>query len=263
VGIGAELIAHRAGNEAATLRRFEPVADLIEVDLHAFRRRLEVRHAKVLWPTARRWERWHLVPASQPRPTFGEVLAAASPSTHLLLDLKGFTARVSRRALRQVEPGRPLTASAKGWWLLRPFRRRGVRTVRSAGNRVELWVLRRLPVGRGVDGYGVHQRLLTADIAADLRRRRPVLLAWAVADRDTAERLVGWGVTGLIIDDEALLFDLGGGRPRRTGPVPSGPAVPGQLVGDRQADQRDQGTQHGVEDVVVAGGDDGGGHQDG
>lgn len=260
MGPDVELIAHRAGNDPATVRRLAGEVDLVEVDLHAFRDRLEVRHAKVLWPTSRLWERWRVLPASHPRPSFAEVLAAVPPGAHLLLDLKGFTARVSRRALRQLGPEHQVTVSSKGWWLLRPFGRRGVRTVRSAGNRVELWLLLRVPVGRRVEGYGVHQRLLTAPVAGELRRRRPVLFAWGVTDRATAERLAGWGVTGLIIDDEALLAELRG--PAGVGGAVTGAqAVPEGDTGHAQAGQGDDRPQQGVDDVVVAGEDDRRRHQ--
>ncbi len=60
--VGMELIAHRAGNEAHLIAPAMVVADTIELDVHLFRRRLEVRHAKVLWPFAVFWEKWELLP---------------------------------------------------------------------------------------------------------------------------------------------------------------------------------------------------------
>jgi hypothetical protein len=62
---GPELIAHRVGNSLEEVAAAAGRADLVEIDVHLFRGRLEVRHAKVLWPTAILWEQWELVP----RPT--------------------------------------------------------------------------------------------------------------------------------------------------------------------------------------------------
>lgn len=203
-----ELIAHRAGNTPARARRVQGAVDAVEVDLHWRQRRLEVRHAKVLWPTRRLWERWHLLPSDAPVPELADVLAATEPDTHLLLDLKGVTRRVGREALRALGDRRPVTVSSKAWWVLGPLRGTGVRTIRSAGNRIELFLLRHAPFGRRVDGMGVHQRLLTEEVVAALRRRVDVLFAWGVEDDETAHRLTRWGVTGLIVDDEELLGRL-------------------------------------------------------
>ena len=204
-----ELIAHRAGNDPADLRRVQGSVDAVEVDLHWRQRRLEVRHAKVLWPSRRLWERWYLLPRRHEVPQFADVLDAADPGTHLLLDLKGLSPRVGREALRVLGDRRPVTVSSKAWWVLAALRGTGVRTVRSAGNRLELFLLRRAPIGRGVDGMGVHQRQLTETVVRALRRRVDVLFAWGVEDDETAHRLARWGVTGLIVDDEELLARLG------------------------------------------------------
>ncbi len=48
-----ELVAHRAGNTAATARLSLGKVDMIELDVHVLRGRVEVRHAKVLRPTRR------------------------------------------------------------------------------------------------------------------------------------------------------------------------------------------------------------------
>jgi glycerophosphoryl diester phosphodiesterase len=213
VSAPVELIAHRAGNDPGSLRRRRGDADLVEVDVHWSGGDLEVRHAKVLWPTRRLWERWHLLPAGTPVPSFADVLDAAGPDTHLLVDLKGPLPRVGRQALVALGQRRPVTVSSKAWWVLRPFRGTGVRTVRSAGNRAELALLRWLPVGRRVDGFGLHRRLCTPRVVAELRRRTDVVFAWAVDDDGTAHRLARWGVTGLIVDDPDLLGRLAADRP--------------------------------------------------
>lgn len=246
---GCELVAHRAGNDLAALRAAERCADLVEVDVHRHRGRLEARHAKVLWPTRRLWERWHLLPTGSTAVEVTDVLAAAAPGTHLLLDLKGANRAVAREAARLAAGRRPLTASTKPWWVLGPLRGTGIRTVRSAGNRLELALLLWLPIGRRVDGFGVHHRLLTPRIAARLRRRAGLLFAWGIEDRPTAERVAGWGVTGLILDDLGLLTELAAAR----SPHGDGGAAPAEAaLGHGEAHERQQGAEGGVEDVVVA-----------
>ena len=55
------VIAHRAGNSLERLAGAGAVADVVEADVHLFRGRLEVRHAKTLGPFPRLWERWYLL----------------------------------------------------------------------------------------------------------------------------------------------------------------------------------------------------------
>ncbi len=57
----ALVIAHRAANSAAALAAVGPGVDVVEADVHLFRGRLEVRHAKTLWPSSVLWERWYLL----------------------------------------------------------------------------------------------------------------------------------------------------------------------------------------------------------
>ena len=77
----AFLVAHRAGNDLALLRRAERVRPrLIEADVHLFRGRLEVRHLKTLGPLSV----GSLVSrAARARPgcELHELLAAAGPET--------------------------------------------------------------------------------------------------------------------------------------------------------------------------------------
>ena len=70
-----ELIAHRGGNLVESVAASLAVADAIEIDVHTFLGRLEVRHAKVIWPLPIRWEQWYLVPRSDPLPTLAEIEA--------------------------------------------------------------------------------------------------------------------------------------------------------------------------------------------
>lgn len=197
-----ELIAHRAGNRAGLISPAVAVADAIELDVHLFRGRLEVRHTKVLWPLAVYWERWELVRDEPPVP-LAEIVAAAPDGTHLWLDLKGFTPRLARRALEAVGDRRPLTASTRSWWALGPLRRAGVRTFRSVGSRWQLWLVERVPIGG--DGIVMHQRFATPEVVARLRRRTRQVVVWAIEDADRALAVADLGVTGIIADDLAVL----------------------------------------------------------
>src|SRR6188508_3273249 len=89
------IVAHRAGNDLARLRRAERVRPgLVEADVHLFRGRLEVRHLKTLGPLGVLWDRWYLAPPGTPRLELHELLAATD--TALMLDLKG-GGRLGRR----------------------------------------------------------------------------------------------------------------------------------------------------------------------
>jgi glycerophosphoryl diester phosphodiesterase len=201
-----EFIAHRAGNSAEALLAAESIVDIIEVDVHLGRgNRVEVRHAKKLWLTSRLWEKWHLEPRDSEIPALLEILDAAHPATHLWLDLKGFTPRLSRRVLEDMGERRPLTVSTKPWWLLKAFSGvPGIRTIRSAGNRFELALVFSLPSRLKTDGTVVHCRLLTDRVLKRLLQRGPVY-SWAVDDMDSIERLRRGGVAGVILDDLRLV----------------------------------------------------------
>ena len=97
------LVAHRAANTPATLRAAQGAVDAVEADVHLFRGRLEVRHAKTVGPVPLLWERWYLLPRDTPRPLLGDLLAAAeSLDTALMLDLKGPDPRMAGAVARAV-----------------------------------------------------------------------------------------------------------------------------------------------------------------
>jgi Glycerophosphoryl diester phosphodiesterase family len=200
-----EFISHRAGNDPESLQQAESIVDVIEADIHlGHRGRVEVRHAKRAWPTRRLWERWYWLPGDTRVPTLAEILGRADPSTEVWLDLKGFTGRLSTRALEVVGGRRPLTISTKAWWLLPAWAGLdAVRTLRSAGNRLELAMVWLLPPGR-VDGVVVHHRLLTDAVLTRLKRRG-LVFTWAVDDVASIERLARFGVDGVILDDLTLV----------------------------------------------------------
>jgi hypothetical protein len=199
-----ELVAHRAGNDPTVAARAATVADRVELDVHLWRGHLEVRHAKRLWPTQRLWERWHLLPADVGRVSLGDVLATLDPSVPLWIDVKAVTPRLARRVVETLPPGRDVVASSKSRWALRPFRSRaGTLLAHSAGNRLELVVMRawhRLRPG-DVDVWVVHQRLVDRRWIRDAFASGLRVYSWGCVDVGCVERLVSMGVTGLILDD--------------------------------------------------------------
>ena len=215
---GVELIAHRAGNEPQSIGPALAVADAIELDLHQFRGRLEVRHAKALWPFAVFWEKWELVPGVV-RPPLREILEATPADTHLWFDVKGFTQRVPRRLIRELGPRRPITVSCRSWWALRSVRRLAdVRTFRSVGNRWQLWLVQRVRFADACDGIVMHERFASHEVLSGLRRLTPNIVVWAIDDVERALALRDLGVRGVIVDDLGVLAELrvrAGHDPRR------------------------------------------------
>lgn len=202
-----ELVAHRAGNDPGLIGSAMDVADAVELDVHLFRRRLEVRHAKVIWPLRRYWEQWHWVP-DPGWPDLREVIAAAPPDVHLWVDVKGFTSRSTRRVLAELVNHRPLTMSCRSWWALRPAERRaGVRTLRSVGSITQRWLVQRIRVG-DCDGVVMHERLSSVGHVAALQRRYRTVIVWGIDDLDRARAVLAHGVDGIIADDLGLLAEI-------------------------------------------------------
>lgn len=202
-----ELIAHRAGNLAELVEPAVALADVIELDVHLFRNRLEVRHAKVLfWPFARLWEKWELIARDAPRPSLAEIIDHVPEGVHLWFDLKGFTTRLPRAIHRLVGPREPVTYSARAWWVLGWVRRAtSARTMKSVGNRWQRWLVTRTHFAGDVHGIVIHERLLHDGWLARLHEVTPSVFVWAVHDVARAEELIDAGVAGLILDDLDLI----------------------------------------------------------
>jgi glycerophosphoryl diester phosphodiesterase len=205
-----ELIAHRAGNDQAAVDALADLVDAVELDVHLHRGRVVVRHAKRVWFTSRLWERWYLLPRGTSAPELTEVLTWIDPEVGLWIDCKGISRRLPTEALRIIGGDRgPITISSKSWWMLGPVgARAGVRTMRSAGNRFELLLLRSLPTRVSTDGVVVHRRLLGPQLVDELRQRHGLVFSWSIRNIDDAHRLMSWGVDGLIIDDPQLMSTL-------------------------------------------------------
>ena len=203
------VIAHRAGNDPPRLAAAGAHADVVEADVHLFRGRLEVRHAKTLGPLPVLWERWCLLDRATPRVLLGEVLAATGPEVGLMLDLKGIDPRLPHAVMRAVEgwlSGRRLIVCSRAWRAVEAFAGvAGVETLHSVGNRHQLRALARRFPDRLPGGVSIDRALLDPAVAAALRKRTDRLWSWPVNDADTARTLAAWGVTGFISDAPHLL----------------------------------------------------------
>jgi len=206
-----ELIAHRAGNLVELVEPAVAVADTVELDVHLFRGRPEVRHAKLLlWPFARLWEKWELLPADAPRPALADVLAAVPAGTGAWFDLKGFTSRLPRAVHAVAVDRAGCTYSTRQWWILGWVRRNtSARTMRSVGSRWQRWLVGRVRFHGTSDGVVIAESLLDDRWLERLRDRVPVLVVWGVRDVGRARALIAAGVDGLIVDDLEILGRLG------------------------------------------------------
>ena len=213
---GVELIAHRAGNLAELVGPAVAVADAIELDVHLYRNRLEVRHAKLLlWPFARLWEKWELLGSDSPRPSLDAILDHVPDGVHVWFDLKGFTTRLPRAVHRTTrrDVGEPaeVTYSCRAWWVLGWVRRHtAARTMKSVGTRWQRWLVTRTGFdgAPGTHGIVIHERLLDEGWLDRIHAVTLTVVAWGVNDRARAEELIDAGITGLILDDLALIGAL-------------------------------------------------------
>jgi hypothetical protein len=209
VSPAALVVAHRAANLPSGIAPAVAAgADVVEADVHLFRRRLEVRHGKTLGPFPRLWEQWHLLDREAPRPPLEPILAAVPAGTGLLLDLKGPDPRLAAavfRALAAAPPAAGVRVCGRWWGTLERMRGApGVRTMHSAGSRAQLRLLLRRRPG-SLEGACVRRGLLTPAVVAALRERAEDVWTWPVHDRASAQILAAWGVTGVITDDPARL----------------------------------------------------------
>ncbi|MBJ7456974.1 MAG: hypothetical protein JHC74_13030 [Thermoleophilia bacterium] len=203
------MIAHRAANSAAALAAVGPGVDVVEADVHLFHGRLEVRHAKSLWPLPVFWERWYLLERGAPRPLLPELLPLIPPGVRLMLDLKGPDPRLPA-AVAAATAGfaaeRGLIVSGRVWRSIDHMRSvADVRTLHSVGSPRELRALLRRRGSAAPEGVSIHQRLLSPGVVAALRERAEWVWTWPVDDPVTASVLAAWGVTGMISDAPDLL----------------------------------------------------------
>lgn len=197
-----EFVAHRAGNTPEAAVDALGAVDMIELDVHVLRSRVELRHAKVLRPTRRLWERWYLLPPTATGVPIESVLAVVPPTTPLMIDLKCFTRRAARRILRSLPAETPIVASTRSWWILPVFRTRpNTRVLRSCGTRWQLWWALNRSRFDGRSGVCVHERRLTAPVVEALQTRTPLIFSWGATTAARVRELDQLGLTGVIVDD--------------------------------------------------------------
>ena len=212
------VIAHRAGNDLAAAAGASTHADVIEADVHLFRGRLEVRHAKTIGPLPILWERWYLLDRSTPRILLRDLLPVVGESVELMLDLKGVDPRLRAAVLLGVEEwlaaGRRLWISSGAWRMVDRLREvPGIATLHTAGSSRRLNALLRRYGAGSLDGVSVDHRILSPRIVSELLRRAPNVWSWPVNDLATAHRLEAWGVTGCITDAPSVLRPEGASPP--------------------------------------------------
>jgi hypothetical protein len=208
------IVAHRAGNDLALLRRAEAMrVDLVEADVHLHRGRLEARHLKTAGPLPLLWDRWRLAPAWTPRLELAALLDAVDPATELMLDLKGHDRRLLDhlvRGLADAGARERVTICSRDWRLLAELDGLpGARIVHSVGSAHQLRSLWHLAARGTLTGVSIHRRLLDRATVERLRAHLDLLLSWPVEDAATARTLAGCGVHGLIsqrFDALATLF---------------------------------------------------------
>jgi glycerophosphoryl diester phosphodiesterase len=203
------VVAHRAGNHEASLRRACALgADLIEADVRWHRGRMEVRHLKSMGRVPLLWDKWLLAPGWTKRLLLAELLATAPPDCELMLDLKGGHPHDPREvlaAIRRDLPGREYTVCSQHWHLLGPFHGEpGARVVHSIGNARMLQGVRPHLERHAGDAVSIHKRLLNPASVKDLLERVSLIMTWPVNDERELRQLQAWGVNGFIIDDLAL-----------------------------------------------------------
>lgn len=206
------IIAHCAANDPRSVAAAAAYADVVEADVHLFRGRLEVRHAKTLGPIRVLWERWYLLDRHTPRVELEDVLPAVPADIGLLLDLKGPDPRLPGRVLsaaRERVDGPGLMVSARVWRTAdRLLGAPGVRAFHSIGSPRQLRALLRRYAPGTLEGVCARRDLLDPAAVEALRRRAPQVWSWPVDDVATARTLMGWGVTGLISDAPGRLAPL-------------------------------------------------------
>lgn len=214
-------VAHRAGNNLGRLRAaLDADVDLVEADVHRFRRTLELRHEKSLGP-ALLWERDRVtLRRALDVPDLAAALRTARGDPRLLLDLKGIhpaLAPAVAALLRRVAPDAAIAVCTQHWWMLRHFDG-NVRLIPSAGNRLQLRRLRRLlqrPARFGLSrrpfAVSVQRALLTPELVRELHGGAEFVLTWPVDSADELTDARRLGVSGVISKDLELLRGLRSG----------------------------------------------------
>jgi len=204
------VIAHRYGNDLARLREACTAgAAYIEVDVWAYRDRLEVRHARTLGLIPVIWDKWYVRPRPVRSLLLGEVLAALPIGMGIMIDLKGDEARLPEmllEALRRHDSGRPVMVSARFWDHLPSLRAHPeLMLFHSVGTAGQLKRVRPLLDERENDAISIHYRLLDAATVRSLKTQVSMVASWPINDETRLGEVVGWGVDAVITDRLEML----------------------------------------------------------
>lgn len=187
------------------------MAAVVEADVNLFRDRVEIHHLKTLGPLPPCWDRRQLAAPWRRRLQLSELLAAAAPTTELMLDLKGDDPRLAQLVVEDLTSyfsARRLTVCARAWPLLERFEGLPVRRVHSVGTPRQLRELLRAASTKPFEGVSIHERLLDLAAVTELRRVANVVMTWPVNDLARAAELVRLGVDGLISDRPGAISGL-------------------------------------------------------
>jgi glycerophosphoryl diester phosphodiesterase len=204
-------VAHRAGNDLTRLGlALAGGADLVEADVHLYRGRLEVRHAKSMGPLPWLWDQWYVVSAGTRGLSLPALAAELPPERRVMLDLKGWQPWLGRRvaaAMASVAPGLPYVVCSRHWSMLDAFDGlEHVDVVHSVRSRSELARLPRRLAARGRSwGVAVHRELLPRMDVQALRESVDAVLTWPVNTVEAFDEVVRLGATGVISDDLAAV----------------------------------------------------------
>jgi glycerophosphoryl diester phosphodiesterase len=206
-------IAHRAANDLAYARKAELArVNVIEADIWLYQNRLEVRHSKTIGPLPLRWDRWWIRFWPEPDLTLDQLLGAVSQDTVIMFDLKGSHPDLPRRlmdTIRTARPGTQIVVCSQTWpYLERLKHEPDVSVVYSIGSTRQLGRAWEMLEREGYDAVSIDCRLLTEETTRQLLERVPVVVTWPINDQDTLNRVLGFGVTGVISDSLELLEEI-------------------------------------------------------
>ncbi len=188
-------------------------AHAIEADVHMYRGRLEVRHARTVGPLPILVDRWEVRWRRQQRPTLGDLLDNMPAGYVLIVDLKGRSHRLAR-AVREavtsrIAQGEHVMVCARHWPLLDHFTNMGgVTPIYSVGRASQL---RRLLREHRTDeqfAISIHQRLLAAPVIEELLGRAHLVMSWPINCPHRAAELIDAGVHGLISDEPSRIAPI-------------------------------------------------------
>jgi glycerophosphoryl diester phosphodiesterase len=200
-------VAHNSGDSLlATRRALRYGADVIEVDVVAFRGQLYAAHDTPIGVVQARAFRG---------PLLTEIWHAARDADAIALDLKESSTPFLElvTAFLQAHDDRTVVVSSPDPAALRVIRQQVPHAVviYSIGTELRLQALQEdAELAEMIDGVGIRESLLTPEAAAWLKEHDLLILAWTVNTIARVNELVRLGVDAITTDNLAILELLGG-----------------------------------------------------